>query len=147
MNLNKLAMSLAYESIGVLAAEVVGASGFIYSQGDSAIMRDVKAGIVWTAIDQAIQYVQVGQSDLTNGSYLLVVDDAFFNTATWAAASSSGIASRVVDYSDNLPFGDNINRAVGTGVLKVSAKFLRDFLDQYYSSGPFSYISHITKLL
>jgi len=140
-------MSLAYEAAGVFAAEMVGASGFIYSPGDTAIMRDLKAGLVWTGIDQAIQYVQSGQSDLTNGSYLLVVDDAFFNTATWAAVSSAGIAQLVFQYTNDLPFGNTANDSIGTGVLKVSAKMLRQFLDQYYSSGPFSYISHITKLL
>jgi len=145
MTLSQIGTNLLYQSAAVLGTELIGLSNVFVNSNDTQMVKNIKGGLLWTTIDEILNMIQYGQSNVTNGNYYLLVDEAFFNTEVFTVLNISNVAERIYEVSDNLPFGTQINNAVGTGVLKVSASMLRLLLDQYWPSGPLSYISHVTK--
>ena len=143
-----LGMSVLDNALGVFASEMVGIQDKLSSPNDSAMMRAVKMGVLWEIIDEGILLVKHGSSHLLEGHYYVVVDDIFFNTATWAALERSGLGYKVTEAIDSkLPFSNDVNSALATGVIKVAAKTWKDLIDAKWKNTPIGYLTSITKIV
>lgn len=144
---NWLSMEIVNNSIGVFASEALGIQDKLISPNDNQLIRYVKMGVVWELIDEAILLFKHGTSHLVEGNYYIVVDDVFFNSATWGLLEQTGVGSRVNDSLENkLPFSNDINSAIATGVIKVSAKVFKAMIEKSWSETPLGYLTSVTKM-
>jgi len=143
-----LGMQVVDNAAGVFVAEALGVQDRLSNPNDSATMRAVKMGVVWEIINEGILLVKHGSSHLLEGHYYVVVDDVFFNSATWMALERSGLGEKVTGMiDDKLPFGNDVNSAIATGVIKVAAKVWKDLIDAKWANTPLGYLTSITKII
>ena len=148
MDIQKFGMRLAENSLSVLSSEWVGLSDMILKPNDSQFKRNLKSAVVWEIMDQVVMMVRYGTSYLSEGHYYILADNIGYNTAVITLLEKSGLGVKVSQKLDkSLPFSNEINDAIATGVIKVSAKVFKDISELNYQDTPLKYVNHWTTLV
>ncbi len=148
MDFKQIGMNILEDSVAVFASEALGIQQKLMMPGESELMRTVKSGLIWALLDEAVLLFKYGTSHLIEGHYYIFVDNAFFNTATWYLLSASGIGERVTSSVDGIsPFGDTVNDALASGVMKVGVKTFQDIINNNWSATPLKYLTSVTTIL
>ena len=143
--MNNLFWNVIEESASVAALEFLKVSDIIKTENE--YLNYIKMGIMWTLATEVIRYLKTNNAYLTNGAYYLFCDEAFFNSVLYTAIEKSGIGEKVMNTADILPLPPTVNGAIATGVCKVSAKVLAEYLDENMAQSPARYLTHITRYI
>lgn len=144
--LSNFVTDLLYNSAGVLGAEIVGIYGLI-KPNDSTLVRYAKQGLILSAIDEILNYVRLGHTWISNGDIYLSLDNAVFNTATWAVLDQTNLSQSAWSMIEKLGLPSNVSSSIGTGLIKISIKQLQDVVNSYGSESQLMYLTHFVSKL
>lgn len=142
-----LGTELLDNSLAVFATELIGLEDRVLMPNESEFVRYAKMGAIWEIVNELVLLVKFGSSHLLEGHYYILVDNVFFNSATWAFLDKSGMGARVTNAVDaSLPFSNEINGAIATGVIKVSAQIFKSYVEKNWNNSPLGYLTSVTKM-
>lgn len=142
MEVKKLVYDVVQNGAAIAIVEALNLHDMIKS--DNKYVNYMKAGAIWTAADQGVDYFNNKTNDVVQMNYKKLGDQLGYNSLVYAAIDMSGAgayASNVL--ANTLPFDSRITTALTNGAIKLGVRLGSNIINNSYQNTPLYTASHL----